>query len=97
MSKNKWVRSVSFNKNNPQDIARLKLIGKKQFSTFIKKLIDEELTRQEVIPTANTKPATPQPQQKVKPVTNTKPVIPKKKAPVPKKTPIFNPMLGNRS
>lgn len=46
MSENKWVRSISFNKKNPQDIERLNLIGKKSFSRYVKKLLDEEIKRQ---------------------------------------------------
>lgn len=46
MSDNKWVRSISFNKKNPQDIGRLNLIGKKSFSRYVKKLLDEEIKRQ---------------------------------------------------
>lgn len=45
MSKNKWIRPVSFNKRNADDVARLKLIGQKSFSKFIKKLLDEEIER----------------------------------------------------
>lgn len=47
MSKNKFVRSVSFNYKNEKDVARLNLIGRKKFSTYIKKLLDEELKREE--------------------------------------------------
>lgn len=46
MSENKWVRSISFNRTNPRDLERLKLIGKKSFSRYIKKLLDEEIKRQ---------------------------------------------------
>lgn len=46
MSENKWVRSISFNKKNPQDLERLKLIGKKSFSRYVKKLLDDEIKRQ---------------------------------------------------
>lgn len=46
MSANQWVRSISFNKKNLQDIERLNLIGKKSFSRYIKKLLDEEIKRQ---------------------------------------------------
>lgn len=46
MSENKWVRSISFNKKNPQDIERLKLIGKKSFSRYVKRLLDDEIKRQ---------------------------------------------------
>lgn len=76
MSQNKWVRSISFNRTNSKDIARLKLIGKKSFSRFIKKLLDEEIKRQTVTPSATTKTATPQPQQKVLPTVKHKPVRP---------------------
>jgi hypothetical protein len=41
----KWVRSISFNKKNQADKERLKLIGKKSFSKYIKKLLDEEIRR----------------------------------------------------
>ena len=61
MSKNKWVRSISFNRTNPDDIKRLKFIGKKSFSKFVKKLIDEEIQKQKAVsPTATTQTATPQ-------------------------------------
>lgn len=49
MSENKWVRSISFNKKNPKDVERLKLIGKKSFSRYVKKLLDEEIKRQETV------------------------------------------------
>ncbi|WP_096201872.1 hypothetical protein [Bacillus sp. FJAT-45350] len=49
MSENKWVRPVSFNKNNPKDQERLKLVGRKAFSTFVKKLIDEEIKRKQSV------------------------------------------------
>ncbi|WP_096440650.1 hypothetical protein [Alteribacter populi] len=85
MSENKWVRSISFNKTNPKDIERLRLIGKKSFSRFIKKLLDDEIKRQAVIPSAHTKPATPQQRTKVKPVVTKKEVRPK-----------LNPMLREK-
>lgn len=50
MSANQWVRSISFNHKNPDDIERLKLIGKKSFSRFVKKLLDEEIKRQSKVP-----------------------------------------------
>jgi hypothetical protein len=50
MSDNKWVRSISFNKKNPQDIERLKLIGKKSFSRYVKRLLDDEIKRQSIKP-----------------------------------------------
>ncbi|EKN67523.1 hypothetical protein P9E76_01335 [Schinkia azotoformans] len=68
MSANKWVRSISFNRTNPDDIKRLKYIGKKSFSKFVKKLIDEEIQRQKTVtPVDLTKTATPQVQQQVLP------------------------------
>lgn len=73
---NKWVRSISFNKTNSQDIARLKLIGKKSFSRFIKRLLDEEIKRT-VVSNGTTKTDTPQPQSRVIPPSTTKPVTPK--------------------
>lgn len=83
---NKWVRSISFNRTNPQDIARLKLIGKKSFSRYIKKLLDEELKRTKVLPIDTTEIDTPQPQSRKKPPAITKPVTPNKPQ-------VFNPML----
>lgn len=50
MSDNKWVRSISFNKKNPKDIERLKLIGKKSFSRYVKRLLDDEIKRQSIKP-----------------------------------------------
>lgn len=47
MSRNKWVRSISFNKTNPDDVRRLELIGDSSFSKFVKNLIDRELERQD--------------------------------------------------
>lgn len=82
---NKWVRSISFNKTNAQDILRLKLIGKKSFSRFIKKLLDEEIKRT-VVTNGPTKTDTPQTQRQVIPPTTTKPITPKKPQ-------VFNPML----
>ena len=71
MSKNKWVRSISFNRTNPDDVRRLDFIGKKSFSRLVKKLIDEEIKRkssitinsQTVVP--NTSIGTPQKKQQV--------------------------------
>lgn len=85
---NKWVRSVSFNKKNEKDIERLKLIGKKSFSKYIKELLDAELKRKTVTPPTTTKTATPQQQPPKKPVTTTKTVTPQVK--------VFNPMLRGR-
>lgn len=82
---NKWVRSISFNKNNSQDVERLKLIGKKSFSRYIKKLLDEELKRKKLVVSDTTRTATPQPQRQKIPPTSTKPVTAKPQ--------IFNPML----
>lgn len=48
MSSNKWIRPVSFNRTNPADQARLELIGRKSFSKFVKKLLDEEIARREL-------------------------------------------------
>jgi hypothetical protein len=48
MKNNKWVRSISFNKTNVKDQERLRLIGKKSFSRFIKKLLDEEIERRKI-------------------------------------------------
>ena len=45
MSENKWIRPVSFNRKNKKDQERLKLVGRKAFSTFVKKLLDEEIER----------------------------------------------------
>ncbi|MEC1772307.1 hypothetical protein [Schinkia azotoformans] len=68
MSKNKWVRSISFNRTNPDDIKRLNFIGKKSFSRIVKKLIDEEIKRKSSI-TINSQSVVPnnsigKPQQK---------------------------------
>ncbi|MED4354798.1 hypothetical protein P9265_21195 [Schinkia azotoformans] len=86
MSKNKWVRSISFNRTNPDDIKRLDLIGKKSFSQVIKKLIDEEIKRNSGI-TINSKMVVPNssigtPQQKQQVIPPSKP---------------FNPMLKQGS
>ncbi|MEC1697772.1 hypothetical protein [Schinkia azotoformans] len=51
MSNNKWIRPISFNRNNQKDKERLDFIGRKSFSRFIKKLIDEEIKRKkEILP-----------------------------------------------
>ncbi|MBU9724108.1 MULTISPECIES: hypothetical protein [Bacillaceae] len=92
MSKNKWVRSISFNKTNEKDIARLKLIGKKSFSRFIKKLLDDEIIRrQSEIPNDTTKIDTPQMKQRVIPNSKPKPIRPQQQPTKP-----FNPMLGRK-
>jgi hypothetical protein len=80
---NKWVRSISFNKTNTQDIARLKHIGKKSFSRYIKNLIDEDIKRQMVTPPATSKTATPPQRQRSTPTTTSDGVV-------------FNPMLKRR-
>ena len=49
MSSNKWIRPISFNKNNAKDKERLDLIGRKSFSRYIKKLLDEEIKRQKTL------------------------------------------------
>ncbi|EKN68088.1 hypothetical protein P9E76_15545 [Schinkia azotoformans] len=73
MSKNKWVRSISFNHTNPDDIRRLDFIGKKSFSGVIKKLIDEEIKRKSSITinsksvVSNSSIGTPQQKQQVVP------------------------------
>ncbi|ADU30384.1 hypothetical protein [Evansella cellulosilytica] len=92
MSKNKWVRSISFNKKNEKDIARLKLIGKKSFSRFIKKLLDDEIIRRESeVPSNTTKSDTPQMKQRVITNSRSKPIRPKQQSNKP-----FNPMLGRK-
>lgn len=90
MSKNKWVRSISFNKTNEKDIARLKLIGKKSFSRFIKKLLDEEIKRQNNIPTTPKTNETPKMQQRVNPIPKPPNVPNKPRIAKPKP---YNPML----
>jgi len=83
---NKWVRSISFNRKTPADIERLKLIGKKSFSRYVKKLLDEEIKRTKVLPSDTSKVATPQPQRRVIAPTTTKTLT-------PKKSNVFNPTL----
>ena len=85
MSKNKWVRSISFNHTNPDDVARLRLIGKKSFSRYIKGLLDAEIKRQSALSTDPTKPATPQPPQRV--------IASERKQEV---RPVLNPMLRRK-
>lgn len=87
MKKNQWMRSVSFNVNNPEDKKRLELIGRKSFSKFIKKLLDEEIKRQQkaLVEPATSKP-TPTPTTKVK----MKPTTSETLVTKPK---VFNPML----
>lgn len=94
MSENKWVRSVSFNKKNHQDVARLKLIGKKSFSKFIKKLLDAELEKKEVKPVDTIKSATTKQTQQIKPAATTKPLTPKPKQSKPA---FVNPMLRGKA
>jgi hypothetical protein len=84
MSKNKWVRSISFNKANDKDINRLKLIGKKSFSRYIKKLLDDELQRQATTTISSSNSGTPQ---------HPKKVIPRISGPI---KPTINPMLQNQ-
>ncbi|WP_100408431.1 hypothetical protein [Bacillus solitudinis] len=97
MSQNKWVRSISFNRMNEKDIARLSLIGKKSFSRFIKRLLDDEIKRQnvpinELVPVTTTKVDTPILQQRVIPPNTPLPVRPQnqhyQQTPRP-----YNPML----
>ncbi|WP_144559530.1 hypothetical protein [Shouchella miscanthi] len=87
---NKWVRSISFNKTNKDDILRLQLIGKKSFSRFIKKLLDDEIKRKGLLPSDTTHTATPQPERKVLPTKLVATVTPKK----PQTPPPYNPMLS---
>lgn len=100
MSKNKWVRTISFNRSNPNDQARLKLIGKKSFSRYIKHLLDEEIKRQNAnsantnyseIPKSTSNTTQTQSQQRVIPTANTTPVIPQ-----PKPKVFTNPMLKGK-
>jgi hypothetical protein len=94
MSKNKWIRPVSFNYKNAKDQRRLKFIGKKSFATFVKKLIDEEMKRSEsVISHGNSEKAQSQQQQPVIPPSNTKTVIPKRQQGLQGKPKLMNPML----
>jgi len=83
---NKWVRSISFNHKTPADIERLKLIGKRSFSKYIKRLLDEEIKRTKVLPPYTTKTATPSTQSRVVAPTTTTTLT-------PKKSNVFNPML----
>ena len=98
MSRNKWVRSISFNRTNSGDVARLKLIGKKSFSRYIKKLLDEEIKRQGLTnptplqATTTNKTDTPQVQERVLPNNGQQMVIPPQQ-PLPRP---FNPMLQGR-
>jgi replication fork clamp-binding protein CrfC len=41
--KNRFSRPVAFNSENEQDQKRLKHIGRKAFSTYVKKLIDADM------------------------------------------------------
>jgi len=89
---NKWVRSISFNRTNKDDILRLQLIGKKSFSRFIKQLLDDEIKRKGLLPTATREVATPQPERKVLPNKRGEVVTPKK----PQTPPPYNPMLRSQ-
>jgi len=94
----KWVRSVSFNKKDPQDIARLQLIGKKSYSRFIKRLLDEEIKRQSLGVTATTKTATPPQTRREEPTTTSRTVVPQQQRGMQAKPRVFsNPMLSDRS
>ena len=95
MSSNKWVRSVSFNKTDDKDIARLKLIGKKSFSKYIKGLLDAEIKRHSLVLPTTTNLGTPQPQQRVQPPKPERTVIPPKPQPIAKPT-FINPMLRGK-
>lgn len=83
---NKRVRSISFNSTNEADIKRMKLIGKKSFSRYIKKLLDDEIQRTKVLTPTATNAATPSTRSHIKPVATTR-------ALTPKKSNVFNPML----
>lgn len=80
------MRSISFNSTNEQDILRMKLIGKKSFSKYIKRLLDEEIKRTKVLTPDTTKTATPPIQSRIKPITTTRTLTPKKQV-------VFNAML----
>lgn len=43
MSGNKVIKSVAFNKTNPEDVAMLKAISRRNFSGYVKKLIAQDL------------------------------------------------------
>lgn len=45
LSQNKTWKSVSFNKTKEEDVKRLKHIARKNFSKYIKKLIDEDIEK----------------------------------------------------
>jgi len=83
---NKRVRSISFNSNNEADIQRTKLIGKKSFSRYVKKLLDDEIKRTKVLTPTTTNTTTPSTQSHIKPVATTRTLT-------PKKSNVFNPML----
>ncbi|MFY0744767.1 hypothetical protein AB1K09_20070 [Solibacillus silvestris] len=55
MSKNKFPKSVSFNLKNAQDQAILKHVKKRNFSGYVKKLILEDMGKQN-IPLADPSP-----------------------------------------
>lgn len=48
MSKNKFPKSVSFNLKNAQDQAILKHVKKRNFSGYVKKLILEDMRKQNI-------------------------------------------------
>lgn len=75
MSKNKWVRSISFNHTNEKDVKRLKLIGGKSFSRYIKKLLDEEIQRQSTVVINRSPSGTPQKRNEVLPKESAKPMV----------------------
>jgi hypothetical protein len=57
---NRFSRPVAFNKKNERDQKRLKHIGRKAFSTYVKKLIDEDMMKTESAPKFEKKNTSPQ-------------------------------------
>jgi hypothetical protein len=47
MSSNKEIKSVAFNKANPEDQLLLKHVSKRNFSGYIKKLILDDMKKQD--------------------------------------------------
>lgn len=70
-----WIRPISFNRKNEKDQKRLKLVGKKAFGTFIKKLMDDEIERRASITIPRRNSIKPLQEKEAKPKEATKPMV----------------------
>lgn len=64
MNDHKVIKSVSFNKRNPEEKLILEAVRRRNFSKYVKKLLLEDITKkQKNKQTTNTQPHTSQPEQ----------------------------------